>query len=434
MSDDDKIPPAFPIDRSMIKASEMKEEIYIPPRRSRGRPPTKHGVRSAGSDRIQFDLVIEGIRIRPTKRIVPTKKNLRLAQYYRAWLVQQIDAGKFKLSEEFPDYANQHPERIPAHARTCADVFDAFIRHQEARVARDDLNQATADAHRQILNGSWRPHLGHMMFKDVTASMIDSVADRQGWHKKTFNNAISIIKSAFAFGSRDFAGMHNPAALLRYAKVRKRPNDPFSVQDAETLIAALHSDWGEAQGNYDELRFFTGLRPCEEIALRISDYDRMNGVLNVTKTRARGYERDRTKNGRERRVVLCPRAIAVLDRQLRLRATAVARGIVDHDSLFFAQNGGPIRSLALTGRRWQSTLRRLAIRYRRPYMARSTSVSWNLMIGHEPQWVAGQHGHSEATMWYQYASWVRGAERHEVDAIRRAREATSGAYYWIGRQ
>ena len=32
-------------------------------------------------------------------------------------------------------------------------------------------------------------------------------------------------------------------------------------------LAAIHRDWGEAQGNYDEFRFFTGLRPSEEIAL-----------------------------------------------------------------------------------------------------------------------------------------------------------------------
>jgi hypothetical protein len=35
---------------------------------------------------------------------------------------------------------------------------------------------------------------------------------------------------------------------------------------AETLMAALDRDWGEAQGNYDEFRFFTGLRPSEQIA------------------------------------------------------------------------------------------------------------------------------------------------------------------------
>ena len=48
---------------------------------------------------------------------------------------------------------------------------------------------------------------------------------------------------------------------------------------------ALHRDWGEAQGNYDELRFFTGLRPSEEIALVVRDYNRQRGVLSVSKAR-----------------------------------------------------------------------------------------------------------------------------------------------------
>ena len=52
--------------------------------------------------------------------------------------------------------------------------------------------------------------------------------------------------------------------------------DPFCMQDAELLIATLHRDWGEAQGNYDEFRFFTGLRPSEQIAITVSDIDLVN--------------------------------------------------------------------------------------------------------------------------------------------------------------
>ncbi len=36
-------------------------------------------------------------------------------------------------------------------------------------------------------------------------------------------------------------------------------------------MSKLHADWGEAMGNYDEFRFFTGLRPSEQIALLVSD-------------------------------------------------------------------------------------------------------------------------------------------------------------------
>jgi hypothetical protein len=44
---------------------------------------------------------------------------------------------------------------------------------------------------------------------------------------------------------------------LHIGKKDRPAVDPFSIQDAEVLIAAIHHDWGEAQGNYDEFRFFT---------------------------------------------------------------------------------------------------------------------------------------------------------------------------------
>jgi hypothetical protein len=51
-----------------------------------------------------------------------------------------------------------------------------------------------------------------------------------------------------------------PRRGLRSARLRKtdrRKVDPFRMHDAGVLIAAIHRDWGEAQGNYDEFRFFT---------------------------------------------------------------------------------------------------------------------------------------------------------------------------------
>jgi len=65
------------------------------------------------------------------------------------------------------------------------------------------------------------------------------------------------------------------------------------------LITALHRVWGEAQGNYDEFRFFTGLRPSEEIALVVSDYDAAHGVLSITKARVQGIDKD-VNSARER--------------------------------------------------------------------------------------------------------------------------------------
>jgi hypothetical protein len=182
----------------------------------------------------------------------------------------------------------------------------------------------------------------------------------------------------------------------------------------------IHRDWGEAQGNYDEFRFFTGLRPSEQIALVVTDFDPVQGVLSVTKARVHGIDKDVTKTAEDRRVVLCPRALAVLGRQLQLRARLVQEGAIDHAQLFFTAEGGPIRELAYPYARWQRTLRSLAIRYRKPYAARHSSVSWDLMIGRNPLFVAKQHGHSLTTMLSIYAAWVEGAQEVDVVAIRAA--------------
>jgi len=68
--------------------------------------------------------------------------------------------------------------------------------------------------------------------------------------------------------------------------------------------------------------------------------------------------------------------------------------------------------------RWHRTLQSLAIRYRKPYAARHSSVSWNLMRGRNPLWVAKQHGHGILTMLTVYAAWTDGALEVDVAAIR----------------
>jgi integrase len=288
---------------------------------------------------------------------------------------------------------------------------------------RGDLAAVTVASHRKILDHVWRPQLGDLPFLGVRYSMLIKIADAYTCNKKTYNNAISALRRAFNFGYLDYPERGDPAASLKCARIGKKdrpPIDPFSIQDAEVLLAALHRDWGEAQGNYDELRFFTGLRPSEEIALVVTDYDAAHGVLSITKAHVLGIDKDVTKTGEDRRIFLCPRAITVIERQLRLRERLVQSGLIDHDHLFFTDSGAPIPDVKYPYVRWQRTLGRLAIRYRKPYMARHTSVSWNLMIGRNPLLVAKEHSHRLTTMFSVYAAWIEGALEADIVAIRDA--------------
>lgn len=121
---------------------------------------------------------------------------------------------------------------------------------------------------------------------------------------------------------------------------------------------------------------------------------------------------------------LNPRALAVLKRQLALHAKLKLAGKIQHDELFFKENGEPIRSLQHPWRNWRHTLQvTLKGRYREPNNARHPSVSWNLMVGKNPLWVAKQHGHSIQTMLDVYAAWTEGSTESDIEAINRAMES-----------
>jgi len=136
-----------------------------------------------------------------------------------------------------------------------------------------------------------------------------------------------------------------------------------------------------------------------------------------------GRDKDRTKTSEDRLVELCSRARAVLERQLALHETLRRAGVIRHEAVFFKETGDPIQNLQYPWVRWRSTLQRLNSRYREPYNARHSSVTWNLMIGKNPLWVAKQHGHSVQTMLLIYAAWIEGAQESDIEAIKVAMQA-----------
>lgn len=154
--------------------------------------------------------------------------------------------------------------------------------------------------------------------------------------------------------------MHFVAGVDRGCVVSKAMVTPGSMSREvkprrSALIAAIRQDRGEGQGNFRELRFFTGLRPSEEIALKERDFDEVRGTLPITKTRVYGIDKDTTKTREDRVIHLSPRAIAVLIRQLALHRHLKTRGRIDHDQLFFRHNGAPIRDLGYPAKCWRKS-------------------------------------------------------------------------------
>ena len=126
--------------------------------------------------------------------------------------------------------------------------------------------------------------------------------------------------------------MHNPTAGWRSARIRKKDRpviDPFRIEEAETLIAAIHRDWGEAQGNYGDLNL-------------------VHGTVRISNARVAGVDKDTTKTGDDRLITLCAHALKIAKRQLLLRAKLRVAGRIGG-----CGGGGRNRSRGdKTRRRW----------------------------------------------------------------------------------
>jgi len=383
------------------------------------------GVQPKGTDRIQFDFRVAGVRYRPTIYRTPTEANLRRAYQQLREIKARIKSGTFNFDEEFPDYRYKAdaPDQREAETKTCSEVFKNFLSHCEMRVAMDDLAFSTLDGYRDILDGVWSPKIGATPFEKVVYSELARIAAAHTRKKKTYNNVVSAVRTAFKFGYKDLPGKFNPALALTTFRITKKdrpPVDPFTISDAETIISASVGMHGEWYGNYEEFRFFTGLRQSEQFALEVNDCDLIKGTISITKAVVLSRKKNRTKTNQDREIGLCPRALEVLRAQLALRERMVAAGKIHHNHVFFSEGGEPLLTVYLPYNRWREVMETLTVRYRKPYNARHTFISWRLMKGDNPLLVAQEDGHSVETMLRTYAAWIKGAQPEDIERIKKA--------------
>jgi integrase len=228
------------------------------------------GVQAKGKDHIQFDILFEGKRYRPTVKRAPTEGNLRRALKQLQGIRERIARGTFRFEEEFPNYrymqSVEQVQREELKQLTCDEVFKSFLAHCEMRVAMNDMAYSTLNGYRKILNTVWKPEIGPEPFEAIVYSRLAKIVATHTKNKKTYNNVVSALRCAFEFGYKDHPEKHNPACGLGTLRITKkdRPTvDPFTIQEAEQIIARSHVEFGAAHGNYEEFRFFTGLRPSE---------------------------------------------------------------------------------------------------------------------------------------------------------------------------
>jgi integrase len=382
-----------------------------------GRKAENSGIAPKG-DRIQVTFQLNKKQVRPTLNLRPTEKNLKHAAKMRAEILSRIRTGTFAFEDYFPDY--KHLEAVTPVTRTWAEVADDYYE------STGGLEFATRESYRKIiafwkaipLTSSSAP-LGERDFETLKYGELARFVGSHNWgSNKTRNNKVSVLRLVFDYGYADIEGKRNPAEKLEMLRVQKPQPDPYTLDEALAIIEDSRKHWGESYGNYVEFQFFAGARPSETIALGWPKIDQRKGTVRIDQARVMARNKNRTKTAVARDVECYPRVRALIARQFEITGCKGA-------NVFGDERGDQWNDLQVPWRRWVATHKRLRIRYREPYQARHTSVSWNLIMGKNLLWVARQHGHSAAVMLKTYAKWIDGTTDEDVEALKRAFSTSS---------
>jgi hypothetical protein len=94
--------------------------------------------------------------------------------------------------------------------------------------------------------------------------MLVKIADAHTWSKMTYNNAISALRRAIAFGYQDHLERRDPAASLRSARIGKKdppPIDPFSHSGRRDTHCGHTSGLERSAGQLRRIPIFYGAAP-----------------------------------------------------------------------------------------------------------------------------------------------------------------------------
>jgi integrase len=323
--------------------------------------------------------------------LAPTPANAKYARRVAAEIKHKIKSGTFAYAEYFP----HSPVAKANQAGSLGDFMDKWY-------AQLELKPSTRSEYRRVKDNFWKPKLGHLPLKSVKHSDITKALKEGTWKSnRTRNNILYMLSSAFNLAVADGLITKNPCGTIESASWQKKKPDPFSLEEANRIIASVAERYPMQVWNFYEFMFFSGLRTGEGIGLEWADIDFRKRTVLVKQAFVRGEMVD-TKTSNERTVKLTTRAFEALRRQK-------AWTLFDESGRVF-HNPNTNRPWAkeqnIREPYWNPTLKLLGIRHRRPYSTRATYATIGLMAGARPAYMAAQLGHSLDVFYRDYAAWI----------------------------
>lgn len=264
--------------------------------------------------------------------------------------VERSDPTEAGLVKKLADVKPLGPET------TCAQWFDRWL-------ADTDVRDRTKSIRRNAVTNYFDPTIGHLKLRDLTVGQINAASAR--WAAAVASpNTVRLFLAVLhtALRAAQAAGLRpdNPAASARRPPPRKKVILPFTVAELARVIAEASA---RPSTRLWALVAATGCRGGEALALDVTDYDPLTGLVSIHQTANQKREQGPTKTATGVRTIEVPEDARP--------ALVAAIGTRTEGPLFPAATGQrQMSSVAI--KNWDRMLARLKLKARNPHQCRHT--------------------------------------------------------------
>jgi len=325
-----------------------------------------------------------------------------------------------KLSDVL--HSLEHGTYADARGRTLGDYLDQWL----AEVARPRVREWTYAGYEVHIRRHIKPILGRIPLDRLTPQHVQSLLNKkldEGLKPKTVRYLRGTLRTALNEAVRWGLVARNVAALVEGPRVERYRIQPFTPDEARTLLAAVRGNRLEALYSVAPTM---GLRQGEALGLQWKDVDFDSGHIRITKQLQRIHGSPQLvepKTERSRRTVAMPAMIALAlndhhERQEKERAAAGTRW-KSHGLIFTTPIGTPLDGTAVT-KAFHQLLDHAGLPQRRFHDLRHSCATLLLVQGVSPRVVMDVLGHSQIALTMNTYSHVIPDLRR--DAARRMEE------------
>ena len=390
-----------------------------------------------------FDFTFQGQRCREYTLLPDTPANRKKLEKVLAKIESEINAGTFVYANYFPNskalkrFARVNDGKLAttAEIETTAELTETpsaeritgsqatgplfsdfatqWFKEHEIEWRRSHIRSL-----RSTLDGRLIPHFGRKVVSSITKSdilafratlaKVKGRGDKEGLSPKRINEIIGTLCQIMDEAADRFE-FTTPTTNIKRLRVRKVDVDPFSLQDVQSILATVRTDYR----HYFTVRFFTGMRTGEVHGLKWRYVDFERRLILVRETFVLGEDEYTKTDGSQRDIQMSQPVFEALAKQYEVTGKL-------SDYVFCNLMGAPLDNKNFTDRIWYPLLRHLGLQERRPYQMRHTAATLWLAAGEAPEWIARQLGHTSTEMLFKvYSRYVPNLTRQDGSAMER---------------